>query len=521
MARRGKYTGFLAFLCGLVLLFFLVCPALAEDVPPPHPRMRAMLVGCDHFLSQPDTGSAADNNVQMLSDILLTDSRHYALIRSYSSSLSSVDAFAEAVENTFQNAQPHDISLLYIASHGVMEKNQAAFLLSDGQREALLNAETLERILNRIPGTKIVILDGCYAGAMIGKGVSPDDRRTYLSGPDYKVLCSAGGSEASWYWQGTENAAASGASYFATVLAYGLGMGGEPAADDNRDGVVTVKEAYVYLCANYAAATPQIYPVSDEEIPLFTYSGERHPTRLRAVTDITFEDTLLIAGQSEVTFAFTVQRQVALYYQIVYHQDGAWQFAHAQHYLDGEQLDGSVLPGRKMRTLSLNTGPDNAYGYAMIQLITLEGGRPVFQGSRLLCVQPAVGEIQLSVKTEESFCPAKGEELCVLALHDVPCGLTVSILDEEGHTVRRLAYETPSRPQQLTPAGSTFYWDGRMTNGETAPAGVYRAQVKTRLNGQSIIRESEPFRLSAPREALPYPMLYYRERFKTIWRCTK
>jgi hypothetical protein len=58
----------------------------------------------------------------------------------------------------------------------------------------------------------------------------------------------------------------------------------------------------------------------------------------QAITDLTFEDTLLTAGQSEVTFSFTVQRQVELYYQIVYHRDGGWQFDQAQHYLDGEQF---------------------------------------------------------------------------------------------------------------------------------------------------------------------------------------
>lgn len=509
-----------ALLCVFALLLTMP-PALAEELHPPQPRMRAMLVGCDHFLSQPDTGPAADNNVQMLSDILLTDSRHYALIRAYSGSLSTVEGFAQAVENTFQSAQAGDISLLYIASHGVMEGNRAALLLSDGQREALLDAETLEEIMNRIAGTKIVILDGCYSGAMIGKGMNPDDRKAFLYGPDYKVLCSAGGSEASWYWQGTENAAASGASYFATVLAYGLGKGGDPAADDNRDGVVTLKEAYAYLCANYAAATPQIYPVFDENFPLFTYDRERHQPLTRAVTDITFEDTLLTAGQSEVTFSFTVQRQVDLYYQIVYHQDGVWQFAHAQHYLDGEQLDGSILPGRKMRTLSLDTGQGNAFGYAMIQLITLEEGRPVFQGSRLLCVQPAVGEIRLSVSTEEAFCPAEGREMCILAQHDVPCGLTVSILDETGRVVRRIAYETPSRPQQLTPAGSTFYWDGRLTDGTMAPAGVYRAQVKTRLGGETILSESALFQLAAPRDDHAGRFLFHRKQFKTVFRPTK
>ena len=516
----GKTRRAAAFFC-FALLLSLLCggPSRAEGEPRPA-RLRALLVGCDQFISQPDTGTAAENNVRVLSDILMTDSRRYALIRSYSGSISTVEAFKNAVLNAFQGAVREDISLIYIASHGIIYEADgqpgAALLLSDGEREMALDAETLENILNRIPGKKIVILDGCYTGAMIGKGVSRRGGRSFLSGPDYKVLCSAGGSEASWYWQGAVDAAGSGGSYFATVLAYGLGLGGEPAADANRDGAVTLQEMYGYLCANYAASTPQIYPVTDDEFPLYTYDENRLQSFTRAVTDVTFEDTLLTAGQSEVTFSFTVQRQVTLYYQIVYHQDGVWQFGQAQHYLDGEQLDGSVLPGRKMRTLSLDTGAGDAYGYAMIQLITLEEGRPVFQGSRLLCVQPAEGTVHLQVDSDPLFCPGIGQELRIFAQHEVPCALTVSILDHAGKSVRRLAYESASRPQQMNPAGSVFYWDGLLADGKAAPPGAYRAQVKVRLGGRTVVEESEPFELVLPSETFrPVPVIR-RDQFKTI-----
>ena len=494
----------------------------AEDAPPA--RLRALLVGCDRFLTQPDTWPSAENNVRMLSDALLTDNRRYALIRSYSSSLSAVEDFEEAVMNAFQGAEKGDISLLYLASHGVILEDtagtEAAFLLSDGRREALLDADTLERLMDRIPGKKILILDGCYAGAMIGKGMPERPAAVHFTGPDYKVLCSAGGSEASWYWQGAEDDAASGASYFATVLAYGLGMGGEPTADRNRDGTITLGEMNVYLCENYAASTPWIYPMGDADFPLFMYDKNRPQPLTRAVTDITFEDTLLTAGQSDVVFSFTVQRQVQLYYQIVYHQDGVWQFSRAQHYLDGEQMDGSVLPGRKMRTLSLDTGAEDACGYAMLQMITLENGVPVFQGSRLLCVQPAEGEAALSVRTEPAFCPEAGQELPIWVCHDVPCGLTVNILDERGKTVRRLAFESPSRPEQMTPEASSFYWDGRLTDGETAPAGMYRVQVKVRLGNKTAVSESEPFEVKAAPPAAGHAEIWKRGQIRFVLRPT-
>ena len=472
--------------------------AWLETPPSPQPRLRALLIGCDHFVSLEDTWPAADNNLRMLSDTLMTDQRRYALIRSYSSSIATVEAFEEAVRSAFENARDEDVSLLYISTHGVNDDSggeiRAGVLLSDGEQEALLEAAALQEILNTIPGKKVLILDACNSGALIGKGLHASPDQACFTGTDYKVLCSAGGSEASWYYQSAQNAASDGASYFATVLAYGLGNQGDFAADRNQDGLITLEETYAFLYENYAASTPQVYPQRDDFI-LFAYDVNRPWAVTQAITDITFEDTLLTAGQSEVTFSFTVQRQVELYYQIVYHRDGGWQFGQAQHYLDGEQLDGTVRPGRKERTLSLDTGALDAYGYAMSQMITREGEQTVFQGARLLCVQPAEGEVQLSVTTGTAFVPRLGEEMPIFVQHDVPCGLTVNVVDADGKVVRRLAYDAPTRPQQIIPNASTFYWDGLLTSGDTAPAGTYAVVVRVRLGDQTFTARSEAFEL--------------------------
>ena len=482
------------------LLLFPCLDAAAEEEPFPQGQRRALLIGCDHFLSQPDTWPAAENNVRMLSDALFSDVRPYALVRTASNTIPSVEAFEEAVLAAFHNSAENDTSVLYISTHGIFEENvsnaDAGLLLSDGKTESLLTGEALERILDQVPGKKVVILDACNSGAMIGKGLSGGADRVFLSGPDYKVLCSAGGSEASWYYQ-SPSAAAEGASYFASVLAFGFGAAGGHAADQNDDGQITLAETYAYLLEQYAASTPQVYPQQDDAEVLFQYDMNAPVRITKAITDLTFEETLLTAGSTEVTFSFTVQRQAALYYQIIYHRDGIWQFSQAQQIPDGEQDDGTILPGRKMRVLSLNTGEDD-YGYAIIQLITLESGTPVFQGASLLCVQPAAGEVRLRAVTGTSFVPALGQEMAILVQHDVPCGLTVNILNEENKIVRRLAYETPSRPQQLSPAASSFSWDGKLTDGSFAPPGRYTVQIKTTVNETQFISQSDPFLLEEP-----------------------
>ncbi|MBE5787277.1 MAG: hypothetical protein E7324_07020 [Clostridiales bacterium] len=471
----------------------------ADPLPKAEGRMRALLIGCDYFVTQDATWPAADNNLQLLSDTLFYDHRGYQLIRSLSGVVATVDEFETAVRQAFDGAQEGDTSLLYISTHGVFDEGAtsaaASLLLSDGEREESLTAPQLQRIMDAVPGRKVLILDACNSGAFIGKGLSGGADRIFFTGPDYKVLCSAGGSEASWYWHGAEDAQSSGASYFATVLANALGKRGDHAADGNFDGRITLREAYAFLRDNYAASTPQVYPEHEDDFPLYVYDpGEIFQVE-KAVTDITFEDTLLTAGESRVSFSFTVRRQVELYYQIVYHENGSWQFGIAEHFRDEEQEDGTTLPGRKMRTLNLNTKDGSAYGYAMIQLITLEEGQPRFQGARLLCVQPAQGEVQLSIATDGGFAPHIGQEMSIIVQHDVPCGLTVNILDEEENLVRRLAYTQPSRPQQLYPAGTTFYWDGRDQEGQMALPGLYTVQVRVRLGGKTYLTQSAPFSL--------------------------
>lgn len=499
MGWKKLFTLLLAF-----LLFLLPITSAAEDEESAakNGMLRALLIGCDHFLSQPDTWPAAENNVRLVSDVLFSDVRAYALVRTLSDSIATVEAFEEAVLNALGNSAETDISVLYISTHGVFEEGvstaEAGLLLSDGTAENLLSAGALEEILDKVPGKKIVILDACNSGAIIGKGLSGGADRCFLTGPDYKVLCSAGGSEASWYFQ-SPDAEAEGASYFASVLAYGLGAAGGHAADQNDDGTITLAETYAYLLDNYAASTPQVYPQQDDREALFAYDPNAPVQVLKTVTDITFEDTLLTAGNTEVTFSFTVQRQTELYYQIVYYRDGAWQFSQAQLFPDNEQDDGSILPGRKIRTLSLNTG-DDAFGYALLQFFTLESGAPVYQGGRLLCVQPAAGEVNLRAVTGTSFLPAKGEEMPILVQHDVPCGLTVTILNAENRLVHRLCYDAPSRPQQLSPAASSFYWDGKTNEGTYAPPGTYTVQVKTIIGEDQYTCQSEPFTLTAPED---------------------
>lgn len=120
----------------------------------------------------------------------------------------------------------------------------------------------------------------------------------------------------------------------------------------------------------------------------------------------------------------------------------------------------------------------------------------VLHESRLLRVFPVQGDVALDVSTEPSFIPGRGDELAVRVGHDVPCALTVSVLNAQGKTVRYLAVETPSRPQRLVPEGTTLYWDGRLEDGTSAAPGRYMVCVRTTVGGTDYTVYSPYFTLS-------------------------
>ena len=190
--------------CLLTLLAMLARGGLplsgaAEEAP--QPVLRALLVTCDRFVSRPETTPAAQQNAQLMKSLLESDARGYAEIRTECDTLSSVDAFALVVRETFAEAADSDISFVYISTHGLYTANRsnlsASLLLSDGEKEERLTAQALANLLAAVPGTKVLVLDACHSGAFIGKGLSDFAQANPFAWENCHVLCSAGGSEES------------------------------------------------------------------------------------------------------------------------------------------------------------------------------------------------------------------------------------------------------------------------------------------------------------------------------------
>ena len=470
-------------ICLTIQAFLFVCLPCGMAEETNAPAMRALIVTCDRFVSQEDTTPAAQENARLMAAMLEKDARGYADIRTECDSIGSVDAFREAVMSVFADAAEEDVSLLYISTHGVYNPAQsnltAELLLSDGETEEGMTPQMLEGILAEVPGTHVVLMDACHSGAFIGKGLSDRPDAVPLTGAT-RVLCSAGGSEDSWYWRSDDSGNLHGAGYFTSILTRGCDAYAGYPADADRDGQITLREAYQWLRGHYAVSTAQAYPEQDASFVLFACGEEAETTGL---TDIEFEETVFSGGTNSLRFSFGLGIPMRIAYQLVYFRQGAWDFPNAVQIAEPDVLQ----PGFYERALTLHLADEDedVSGYLMVQVFSLEDERPVLHESRLISVLPLSGDIALSVECPARFRAGLGSEMPVTVRHDIPCVLTVSIQNMRGETVRYLAYEQQSRPQHLVPEGTCLYWDGSLAAGTPAAAGYYLIRVQTEIGGET------------------------------------
>ncbi|MDR1598598.1 MAG: caspase family protein [Oscillospiraceae bacterium] len=501
-----------AILAAAILVF--ARPAIRADEPPAQPSYRALLIACDEYVTFPDTSPTAHNNLLAMESLLERDTRGFT-VRRQDGITQSAEALDAAIRYAFRDAAEGDVSYLYISSHGNYNADgpdpQGELILSDGSEEAAVTARELQAMLDPIPGTKLLIVDACNSGALIGKGFSPgdapDSADTPFASPSYKALVSSGGSEPSWYWRVDSDGPPLGSSYFTMALADGAGYHGEYAADRNRDGSVTLDELYQYLRVSYAAATAQVQPLGDSFV-VFQYNPAEQDAPAAPLSGFVFDRTALTAASPVINFSFTVSEPTRVGYQLVFMRDGLWNWREAEVWLDtddappasasGTAGKGSVTPGRKRRSVSLSNVTQSDWGYALLNVIRYVNGQPIVCASRVISVQPMEGDPGLSVsavipeQASGAYDPAGGP-LAVWVGHEFPVSLTVSVTRvDDGETLkttRWLSVGQATRPQGLSPNGSLFYWDGMDQNGAMAGPGEYRVTASARV-GQSVYTAS-------------------------------
>ncbi len=489
----------------LCLPFFAFAEDAAEIPADGNGRThRALLVGCDRFLSQPATTPSSYNNVMRMAQALEGGTMDFAVLMTRPDGMATTGDLAAAILDAFSQADEDDVSCFYLSTHGLWDENmtsgQMTLLLSDGTRETAVSAWMLRTMFDQIAGEKVLIIDACHAGAMLGKGVAAQLENVF-AGPDYTVICSSGGAEESWFWSGDiEGERLAGAGYFSGALVRAISAEGNYAADDNRDGEITLTELKRYLLGHHGASTVRTYPEEGSEA-LFTYdvsqySGYRREALLEGVS---YESDVLTADDPTAYFSFNVVSRVQVAYQLVYHRGGRWDFDNATLIYDNngdfsayQKPSGTLSLGLKERAITINRDDAGSSGYVLLQLLTIERGVPSVASSRVLCVPPESGDPALTVTVPSLFAPEDGEELTFFVAHAFPCEMSITIQDMEGRTVRRLGARQGTRPELLDPMASTFTWDGRLNDGEYAPEGMYRIVVKAYVGDERYEVVSDP-----------------------------
>lgn len=166
-----------------------------------------------------------------------------------------------AIASAFAGAQPSDVSLFYFSGHGT----ESGALVGTGG--TYLTVYALRSALQKIPGTKIVLLDSCYSGNAINRSAdttsaSPSSfNRAVIS-----ALSSASRSAVNLEDQGyivltscrkdqTSISLSGGNNHYWGVFTYGLCYGsgydewertslGSLPADTDGNGAITLGEAY-------------------------------------------------------------------------------------------------------------------------------------------------------------------------------------------------------------------------------------------------------------------------------------
>ena len=361
-----------AIVCLFLCLLFI--PLLGMKGGPGEGRTRCLLIGCDRFVSMPGTEPASANNVEtmgaLLADFLSEDTTISRLVNGPG----SVAEFERLVKETFREAMEADTALIYLSTHGMLKeesgRQEMALLLSDGMKEEKLGPEKLRQILDEVPGYKVLILDACHSGAMIGCGTK--DGVNWFEDENCRVLVSSDAAEDSWFWS-AETDQYTGTGYFTSAMDSALRASDPQQIDPDGSGYVSLAELAERLKGIHGASTVYCYPEDSGE-KLFSLPHDRKPgSRLQGIIFGKPEedgDTVLLP------IHFRAAEAVRVLYQLVPSKHGRWDFEHAVKLPDREKtglIRGLLSPGEKDRKIRLSAQSLGEDGRALMQIISLRG----------------------------------------------------------------------------------------------------------------------------------------------------
>ena len=368
-----KKKVFLLICCALVILLFALYGVFGMKQRTADGVTRCLLIGCDRFVSMPGTEPASANNVDTMEALLADFLPEGTEISRQVNGPGDIDGFEQLVADTFRGAKQADTSLIYLSTHGVLKteagEQKMFLLLSDGTEEGALSPETLRNTMEKIPGRKILILDACHSGAVIGKGW---DGPNPFEGSSCLVLCSSSAQEDSWFWN-TETDEYTGTGYFPAAMDRALRASDPEQIDPDGSGEVSLKELTERLRGIHGASTVCCWPEESED-QLFRIPQDRKTgARLQGVS---FGETETDGDAVFLPIRFRAGESVRVIYQLVPGKNGKWDFEHAVRLPDKEKtglIRGLLSPGEKERKIRLTAGSLGEDGKALLQIISYTG----------------------------------------------------------------------------------------------------------------------------------------------------
>lgn len=366
MWKKTLRNGLRGLLLALILL--AAAPAAASGTT------RCLLIGYDRFFLMPSTAPASANNTALMEALLSDFLPEGTAVTRRVGEPATVEGFEALAAETFAGAEEEDTSLIYLSTHGLLlkggEGSGLALLLSDGVRDEVLEPERIRRILDGIPGKKILILDACHAGAAICDGQDAESN-CFRDGP-YRVLVSCGAEEESWFWNAEEDAY-TGTGYFTAALNAALRASDPEQIDPEGSGEVNLQEITRRLREIHGASTVYCWPEDSRE-PLFFLPADRKAGSL--LRGLRFGQVRREGDSLLLPIHFRAEEQVRLVYQLTPRRSGRWDFGHAVRLPDREKTGlarGLLSPGEKDRTIRLTEKSIGEEGVALMQIISLEG----------------------------------------------------------------------------------------------------------------------------------------------------
>ena len=369
--------------CALVILLFALYGVFGTKQHTADGVTRCLLIGCDRFVSMPGTEPASANNVDTMEALLADFMPEGTEISRQVNEPGSVEGFGQLVADTFRDAKQADTSLIYLSTHGIIHNSEfinqnsgnessvydMVLLLSDGETEGKLSPEELRNVLEKIPGRKILILDACHSGAVIGKGW---DGLNPFEGSGCLVLCSSSAQEDSWFWN-TETDEYTGTGYFTAAMDRALRASDPEQIDPDGNGEVSLKELTERLRGIHGASTVCCWPEESED-QLFRIPQDRK-TGARP-QGVSFGETETDGDAVFLPIRFRAGESVRVIYQLVPGKNGKWDFEHAVRLPDKEKtglIRGLLSPGEKERKIRLTAGSLGEDGKALLQIISYTG----------------------------------------------------------------------------------------------------------------------------------------------------